>query len=437
MSRSLTQQNPHQGSPRPRVSAWACPQCGGAEAPPPPGRWDSHQPAGAGRRRRGGADFALDGRWADPLWRGPRPRGLQADSRRAKQQHWAGRDRDRSSDSSARQPPPGGGGASAAVRRPSGSTASYPAPTMPPAPLIPTLAQSWSRTTYRRQQRREVLAAAAAAARQHAAADATCPVCGGTCGTAVPDRRGGRQRAPHRRPRQPARHGRRAAGALGPAALADCAAPPRLPHTPAAEGTHLLSPSLLLACPSPRPQEFATDRVIVSFKPDVVVAMAAKEEGLQFQKPAGLQVRRRTRPRLAAAARHSRCQAHCHPLADTQLLGRAVLCVLCRALWCTRSSMTRVWSRRSSSCRTTRVLVFFCRRERPCPLTCCLPTWAWCPPAGGTALALTRGVCSACPLCSRGPCRARLQGQGAVDAAQRPQLLSGGWAEMGGRPSVP
>ncbi|PRW20948.1 peptidase S8 isoform A [Chlorella sorokiniana] len=35
--------------------------------------------------------------------------------------------------------------------------------------------------------------------------------------------------------------------------------------------------------------EFASDRVIVSFKPDVVRAMAAEEEGLKFQKPAGLQ----------------------------------------------------------------------------------------------------------------------------------------------------
>ena len=41
----------------------------------------------------------------------------------------------------------------------------------------------------------------------------------------------------------------------------------------------------------PAPQEFASDRVIVSFKPDVVRAMAAEEEGLKFQKPAGLQVR--------------------------------------------------------------------------------------------------------------------------------------------------
>lgn len=31
--------------------------------------------------------------------------------------------------------------------------------------------------------------------------------------------------------------------------------------------------------------------MIVSFKPDVVRAMAAEEEGLKFQKPAGLQVR--------------------------------------------------------------------------------------------------------------------------------------------------
>jgi hypothetical protein len=36
-------------------------------------------------------------------------------------------------------------------------------------------------------------------------------------------------------------------------------------------------------------QEYATDRVIVSFKTDVVVAMAAEEEGLKFMKPAGLQ----------------------------------------------------------------------------------------------------------------------------------------------------
>lgn len=33
----------------------------------------------------------------------------------------------------------------------------------------------------------------------------------------------------------------------------------------------------------------ATDRVIVQFKKDVVLAMAAEEQGLQFQKPAGLQ----------------------------------------------------------------------------------------------------------------------------------------------------
>jgi hypothetical protein len=49
-----------------------------------------------------------------------------------------------------------------------------------------------------------------------------------------------------------------------------------------------------IATPQPRRsfllQEYATDRVIVSFKPDVVVAMAAEEEGLKFMKPAGLQV---------------------------------------------------------------------------------------------------------------------------------------------------
>lgn len=36
-------------------------------------------------------------------------------------------------------------------------------------------------------------------------------------------------------------------------------------------------------------QEYASDRVIVSFKTDVVVAMAAEEEGLQFMRPAGQQ----------------------------------------------------------------------------------------------------------------------------------------------------
>lgn len=50
-------------------------------------------------------------------------------------------------------------------------------------------------------------------------------------------------------------------------------------------------PSPLIANHGPAPlQEFASDRVIVSFKPDVVRAMAAEEEGLKFQKPAGLQV---------------------------------------------------------------------------------------------------------------------------------------------------
>ena len=50
-------------------------------------------------------------------------------------------------------------------------------------------------------------------------------------------------------------------------------------------------PSPLTANHDPAPlQEFASDRVIVSFKPDVVRAMAAEEEGLKFQKPAGLQV---------------------------------------------------------------------------------------------------------------------------------------------------
>lgn len=60
------------------------------------------------------------------------------------------------------------------------------------------------------------------------------------------------------------------------------------------------------------PQEFATDRVIVSFKPDVVRAMAAEEEGLQFQKPAGLQVNAGWAGRLggtsaAAGAAGGRC----------------------------------------------------------------------------------------------------------------------------------
>ncbi len=35
-------------------------------------------------------------------------------------------------------------------------------------------------------------------------------------------------------------------------------------------------------------QTYATDRVIITFKPDVVAAAAAEAEGLAFQKPAGL-----------------------------------------------------------------------------------------------------------------------------------------------------
>jgi hypothetical protein len=44
-----------------------------------------------------------------------------------------------------------------------------------------------------------------------------------------------------------------------------------------------------LRLPKRLPQEFSSDRVIISFKPDIVRAMAAEEEGLRFQKPAGLQ----------------------------------------------------------------------------------------------------------------------------------------------------
>ncbi|PSC76977.1 peptidase S8 [Micractinium conductrix] len=43
------------------------------------------------------------------------------------------------------------------------------------------------------------------------------------------------------------------------------------------------------ASSQPEVPEYATDRVIVSFNPNVVSAMAAEQEGLQFQKPAGLQ----------------------------------------------------------------------------------------------------------------------------------------------------
>ena len=67
--------------------------------------------------------------------------------------------------------------------------------------------------------------------------------------------------------------------------------------------------------PSPlhcaQPQEYATNRVIVSFKPDVVVAMAAEEEGLQFMKPAGLQVQpnpAQPRPGRPSAAQASPAQ---------------------------------------------------------------------------------------------------------------------------------
>jgi hypothetical protein len=45
----------------------------------------------------------------------------------------------------------------------------------------------------------------------------------------------------------------------------------------------------LLICWACDVQEYASDRVIVSFKTDVVVAMAAEEEGLQFMRPAGQQ----------------------------------------------------------------------------------------------------------------------------------------------------